>query len=268
MMVRVIFWGALALTTVAVSWLWPQISRTPSDIEIARSFLEDGEPEKALLFFDDPRWRGIAAYRARRFAEASRNFNEDETVASLYNMGNARAQLREWDEAIAAYERVLRFNPDHEDARYNLSLVKRASTPPNATPVDVEEQIFEKQAEGEDPTSSIPQEATPQSTRAREAEKSDKAGNTSDTEEIGETEDRKPQPQNSTGDSGRAGAVGETSDEKDSRDNRAAGPVDLKARSSARAAEILLRRITDDPEKVLKARLKAAYAARIGKPQE
>lgn len=264
MIARIAIWGSLLAVATLVAWLWPQIERTPSDHEIGRDLLDRGKPADALLFFEDNRWRGVAAYRAGRYAEATREFAADETVDSLFNRGNAYAQMKDWKNAIKTYERVLRFNPNHEDARHNLALVKRAGAPPGNMAVDVEQPLKEKQKEGEDSENTAAMDATPQSTRARESEKSDKAGNTSETDEVGETDERRPQPQRSTGDSGRAGAVGETSDEKDSRDNRAAGSVDLKARSSKGAADLLLRRIRDDPEKVLKARLKAAYEARIG----
>ena len=264
MIARVALWSLLTVLTVLVAWLWPQIDRAPSDHEIARGLLEDGEPANALLFFEDPKWRGVAAYRSGRYAEASREFTSDDTVDSLFNLGNAYAQLKEWDRAIRTYERVLRFNPNHQDARHNLALVKQANTPPGNMAVDVEEPLKQKQKEGEDSDETAAMDTTPQSTRARESEKSDKAGNTSETDEVGETGERRPQPQKSTGDAGRAGAVGNTSDDKDSRDDRTAGTVELKPRSSTRSAEILLRRITDDPKKVLKARLQSAYETRIG----
>lgn len=260
---RIVIWGTLIAITVVVAWLWPQIDRTPDDHEIARQFLDDGKPADALLFFEDSKWRGIAAYRSGRYAEATREFGKDETVASLFNLGNAYVQLKDWKNAIATYERVLRFNPGHEDARHNLALVKSITSPPTNRAVDVEAPLKQKQKEGEDSENTAAMDATPQSTRARESEKSDKAGNTSETDEVGET-DRTPRPQKSTGDAGRAGAVGETSEEKDSRDNRSAGTVDLKSRSSKAASDVLLRRIKDDPEKVLKARLKSAYQARTG----
>lgn len=262
---RIVLWGFVVAVTVIVAWLWPRIDRAPTDHEIGRAFLDDGEPEHALLFFEDNRWRGVAAYRSGRFAEASREFASDETVDSLYNLGNAYARLKDWNQAIATYERVLRFNPNHEDAKFNLALVKKASVPPSNRPVEVEAPLKTRQQEGEEPENTIPQDATPQSTRARESEQSDKAGNTSDTDEAGETGEDRPRPQDSTGDSGRAGAVGETSDEEDdSGRGDAVGTVDLKPRSSSRAADILLRRITDDPEKVLRARLQSAYETRVG----
>lgn len=264
MIARITIWGTLIAVTALVAWLWPQIERTPTDHEIGRDLLARDEPADALLFFRDNRWRGVAAYRAGRYAEASREFSKDETVASLFNRGNAYAQLKDWENAIKTYERVLRFNPNHDDARHNLELVKRVGAPPGNRAVEVEEPLKQKQKEGEDSENTAAMDTTPQSTRARESEKSDKAGNTSETDEVGETAERRPRPQRSTGDSGRAGAVGETSEEKDSRDTRSAGPVDLKARSSKGAADILLRRIKDDPEKVLKARLQAAYEARTG----
>ncbi|NKC13942.1 MAG: tetratricopeptide repeat protein [Gammaproteobacteria bacterium] len=262
---RVILWFAGTLMAIAVAWLWPRFDRPPTDFEIGLAFLRDHRPELARLFFDDTRWRGVAAYRAGRYAQASRDFASDDTVESLYNLGNAYAQLRDWENAAATYGRVLRFDPEHADAKYNLALVRQASEPPMGQPVAMDAPPEQLPPESAEPQSAIPQESTPQSTQARESEQSDTAGNTSDTDEAGETDTKNPaKPENSTGETGSAGAVGVASEEEDRDKSRIVGTVDLKQRSSARPAEILLREIRDDPKKVLRARLMAAYETRLG----
>ncbi|MDH3772553.1 MAG: tetratricopeptide repeat protein, partial [Nitrospirota bacterium] len=105
---------------IAISWLWPRIDRAPTDFEIAIDYLNQQQPDLALLFFRQPTWRGVAAYRAGRYAQASREFITDETVLSLYNFGNSYALLKDWPNAVATYQRVLRFDPEHADARHNL----------------------------------------------------------------------------------------------------------------------------------------------------
>jgi Ca-activated chloride channel family protein len=262
---RLLTWSLIVAVTCAVSWLWPRIGRPPTDFEIGVDYLNQQQPELALLFFDEPKWHGVAAYRAGRYAQATRDFSRDDTVASLYNLGNSYARLRDWSNAITTYQRVLRFDPEHADAQHNLALVKRMQEQAPGQPVAMAAPPEQLPPEAQEELSSIPQESTPQSTQAREAEQSDTAGNTSDTDEAGETDpDKRSKQEKSTGETGSAGAVGEASEEQDRDSGRIVGSVDLKARNSARAPEALLRRIRDDPRKVLQARLLSAYETRIG----
>lgn len=51
-------------------------------------------------------------------------------VADVYfNLGNAHAQAGRPVDAIISYERVLRIEPGHEDARHNLAVVRRQQLP-------------------------------------------------------------------------------------------------------------------------------------------
>ncbi|MEM7252355.1 MAG: tetratricopeptide repeat protein [Pseudomonadota bacterium] len=263
---RWLAWGTAVALTVAVAWLWPRIDRPPNDFEIGIDFLQRDRPELARLFFDQTDWRGVAAYRAGRFGEASHDFAADDSVASLYNLGNSYAQLKDWSNAMATYRRVLRFNPEHADAKHNLALVKQASERPEGQPVAMKAPPPEQlPPEPQEPQSAIPQESTPQSTQARESEQSDTAGNTSDTDESGDTDpDKQPKREKSTGETGSAGAVGQSSEDDEDSTNRTriVGTVELKSRSSTRPIDVLLRKIKDDPKKVLRARLEAAYESR------
>ncbi|MGI9452023.1 MAG: tetratricopeptide repeat protein [Geminicoccaceae bacterium] len=260
---RVIGGGVLLAITFAVAWLSPQLARAPSDFEIAVDYLNRERPDRALLFLEDKTWRGVAAYRAGRFAQASREFSDDDRVLSLYNLGNSYAQLKDWPNAINTYQRVLRFDPEHADALHNLALVQQASAPKLAQLPQQELPEYPEPGEQEDQRP-IPQESDPEPTQSGESEQSDKAGNTSDTEEIGEIdEEKRPKPIDTAGETGSAGAVGDTSEDRGGDNNQIVGTVDLKPRNSTRPAEMLLRKIHDDPEKVLRARLLSAYESRI-----
>jgi Ca-activated chloride channel family protein len=261
---RTIAWSLLLMIATAVAWLWPKLEHQPTDFDIALNYLAEGQPDRALLFLEDKMWRGVAAYRAGRFAQASREFNEEDTVLGLYNLGNSYARLRDWSKAITSYQRVLRFEPEHADALHNLALVQQAAAPRLAQlPQQELPEYPETEEEGEE-QNPIPQESDPEPTQSGESEQSDKAGNTSDTEEVGEIdEENRPKPIDAAGEAGRAGAIGDTSEDRGGDNEQSAGTVDLKPRSSKAAAETLLRKIRDDPEKVLRARLLSAYESRI-----
>jgi Ca-activated chloride channel family protein len=104
----------------------------------AQRALEEGSPADAAALFDDTEWRGVARYRAGDYSGSAAEFAESGDTRNLYNLGNAMAQMGQYDSAIDAYEQVLEMEPDNEDARHNLEVVKNFK----------EQQ--EQQAEGDD----------------------------------------------------------------------------------------------------------------------
>ena len=90
---------------------------------------ENNDYEKAAEEFEDPYRKGIAYYRAGKFAEAEAMFKassrENVALSSLYNLGNTLAQQQKFKEAISAYEEVLDHRPDDPKAKQNLEIVKK-----------------------------------------------------------------------------------------------------------------------------------------------
>lgn len=87
-------------------------------------------PENADLLYD----LGVSAYKNNEFQTALSYFNKAANIhnapASLieqatFNTGNAHVHLKQLHEAIAAYDRVLEKNPEHEKARENKEMVKK-----------------------------------------------------------------------------------------------------------------------------------------------
>ena len=91
----------------------------------ASQLLDEGDAASAAALFKDPAWKAAAAYRAGQYAESVAALEGLDDIESVYNRGNALARLQRYDEAIAAYEDVLRREPDHSDASHNLELLKK-----------------------------------------------------------------------------------------------------------------------------------------------
>jgi tetratricopeptide (TPR) repeat protein len=87
----------------------------------------------------EPDESGAAANPARRlaltqaeeaFRRATRSDDPQLEALAHYNLGNTLYRLDRLDEAVDAYKRALRLDPDNDDARYNLELIQRQRQPP------------------------------------------------------------------------------------------------------------------------------------------
>ncbi len=263
MTVRIVVLAVATVVTALASWLWPRVDRPPTRSEVARQLMEDGRPGDAALLFDDPLWRGVAEHRAGRHQRALGEFRRVDSTLALYNLGTTHARMRAWPAAAAALELVLRLDPDHADARHNLEVVRAAIALARSKTADnPSEQPLDDEGETkQDPSkhaSDDPSQAQSGDTDAGENtadDESEQQGEQSST--PGELADEERTEQKGT-----AVAFGEPQDQGERFERDVSGLTLLKARESAQAAEMLLRHIRDDPEKVLRARLYTAHQTR------
>lgn len=88
------------------------------------------EPDRADILYDT----GVASYKLGEhekalayFNKAAEQGNQDKNLQEQihFNAGNAHVQLKQLQEAIDAYDRVLALNPTHERAKHNKEIVKK-----------------------------------------------------------------------------------------------------------------------------------------------
>ncbi|MEW7865497.1 tetratricopeptide repeat protein [Aeromonas diversa] len=115
-------WGLLLVALLQP----PPLHAAPS--ETALRLYRQGEYAAAAQAFDDPIWRGNAWYRAGEYLRAAEAYAEVSSATAHYNRGNALAHLGQLKEAQEAYEATLALEPNHEDASYNLALLRRQQT--------------------------------------------------------------------------------------------------------------------------------------------
>ena len=82
-------------------------------------------PQAASEQFTDKKWKASSLYKANDHESALQQWQSFNDPESLYNQGNALAHLNRLDEALAAYDKVLEANPEHEDARFNKSIIEK-----------------------------------------------------------------------------------------------------------------------------------------------
>lgn len=69
--------------------------------------------------------KGVSYYRAKKYDKAEENFAKDKSVTSTYNLGNAQLRQFKLEDAIRSYENVLKREPAHQDAKFNLEIAKK-----------------------------------------------------------------------------------------------------------------------------------------------
>ncbi|MCW5589390.1 MAG: tetratricopeptide repeat protein [Legionellales bacterium] len=111
----------IALNAQAFTWqdLW--LRRDQQGIRALRN----GDPRQAAQLFQSIPWQGVAEYQAGNFNHASKKFSQQKTSDGYYNQGNSLAQLKDYDGAIAAYDKAIQLNPNNHDAIYNRDLLKK-----------------------------------------------------------------------------------------------------------------------------------------------
>ena len=132
--------------------------------------------------FQDPMWRGTSHFRNNDFEAALEAFSELDSTDARYNQGNALAHLGKLDEAIQAYEDVLKEQPDHIQAQENKALLE-----------SLKEQQ-EQQQQSNDSQDSDNQNESDQSESSEQDQQSDSQGEQSDSSD--QSSDSKQNTQN------------------------------------------------------------------------
>ncbi len=85
---------------------------------------DDRDWDRAVETFDDPGWKGLAAYRGGRYEAAAQAFGRLPSAEGYFNRGNALMKGREYRNAVRAFELAVQAAPDWTEARENLEVAK------------------------------------------------------------------------------------------------------------------------------------------------
>ncbi|MBO3277953.1 VWA domain-containing protein [Pseudomonas schmalbachii] len=111
---------------------------------------EQGRYPQAAELFDDPYWKGRAAYQASDYQAALAAFARLDSAESWFYLGNTYMHLSKFADAAAAYRQALQRQPGMAEAQANLELAlaleKIADEQREVTPGDEPDKIeFDKQ---------------------------------------------------------------------------------------------------------------------------
>jgi Ca-activated chloride channel family protein len=230
----------------------------------AQRALEEGKPADAAALFEDTEWRGVARYQSGDYAGSAEEFAERGDSRNLYNLGNAMAQQGEFDSAIDVYEQVLELEPDNEDARYNLDLVrniKEQQEQDQQTQGDDQQSTENPGGEGEQ-SESDSQQNQEGSEGSSESQQQANDGDPSQREEEMTEEDLKALQEELE----RAAEEAENGEQPEQLSEAELAAL-RQQQEQQQAMEQWLRRIPDDPGGLLRRKFRYQYQ-RYGKDQE
>lgn len=241
--------------------------------------LDNEQAESAAELFQDDEWKAAAKYRAGDYPAVEELLNQQNDDRSNYNKANAMAKQGRYEDAIAAYDEVLKSNPENEDAKFNKELIEKelekqqnqqqSQSDQNSEGQDSQEQQEssdnnQQQSDSEqsqqDQGQSSEQESGSESQQSKgQEEESDK--NKADTEQQqSDTEKEKSEQAEQQ----QAQATEENSEqtEQQSANQQAMNELD----EEQQASEQWLRRIPDDPAGLLRRKFKYQYQQQNRQP--
>ncbi len=102
---------------------WDDLWRRPD--QQAASALAAGDYASASRIAKDPGRLGAAEYRLGNYQKAATSFANADGADAAYNLGNSLANLGRYQEAIAAYDKSLKEQPDNADAIANKAAIEQ-----------------------------------------------------------------------------------------------------------------------------------------------
>ena len=257
---------ALPDTVRAFSWddLWMRPDQQAAEL------FHQGETDYASKLFEDNEWKATAAYRYGDFEKAVEQFAKQDNTRSNFNRGNALAFTGRLQDAIDAYEKVLSDNPQHKDAKFNKKLVEDLLKKQNKSQQNKQQQN-NKQDQSSESTQSQQKTGTEQD-KNQSAEKKD-SGEQQHEEEQGKNNQKrnegskKDQNEDQVDVNKNENKSADTTERQKiaSNSNPDLSPED---RSKQQKLEQWLRKIPDDPGRLLRNKMKREYQRRDKKQIE
>lgn len=254
---------------------WQDLWKTKD--QQAQEAYNNKQYDKAAELFENPDWKAAAHYKSGAFDKALENLKNNSSANSLYNQGNALAQSGQLQEALEAYNKVLKLNPDDDDTKYNKELVEK----------ELEKQKQDQQKQDQNQQNKDKKEDSKDSKNQEQNKDGDKSGkpeqdkNQENKDEQKEGDQKPEQSQESTEQQAKKEEAekhkqknkpeatkpeqAEQSDpKKDNKKSDAAleQPLDAMTNEEKQANEQWLKRIPDDPAGLLRRKFKYQYDQR------
>ena len=108
---------------ISIFLLFSALTFAQTDFDEANAAYADGRYEEAAALY-----QSILNGNSVRTLSGEAGLSSASEAVVYYNLGNARFKQGELAQAILNYERALRLNPNHKDAKYNLAFAQSRIT--------------------------------------------------------------------------------------------------------------------------------------------
>ncbi|MDP6656311.1 MAG: VWA domain-containing protein [SAR324 cluster bacterium] len=273
-----LLFGISSLPNSAQAFGWDDLwLRTDQQAE---KLFQEGAEKDAAQLFENPEWKGTAAYRTGDYEKAIEEFSRKDRPLANFNRGNSLAFAGRLEEALAAYEKVLAENPKHEDALFNHDLVEKIlqeqqkkQQNKKADKGKENEQRKNKQDQQQD-SSKADAEQNEKSSQQSSAEKQDSGDPQSSTEE--KNNDKKQSNEGEKNLNDKTDSTEAKKNENEQKKNNKLAEKNIASgdeqeltpdeQSRQQTLEQWLRKIPDDPGRLLRNKMQREYQRR-GKQQ-
>ena len=266
-----VLFGISSLPNSAQAFGWDDLwLRTDQQAE---KLFQEGAEKDAAQLFENPEWKGTAAYRTGDYEKAIKEFSRKDGPLANFNRGNSLVFAGRLEEALAAYEKVLAENPKHEDAQFNHDLIEKIlqeqqkkQQNKKADKGKENEQRKNKQDQQQD-SSKADVEQNEKSSQQSSAEKQDSGDPQSSTEEKNNDKKQSNEGEKNLNDKTESTEAKKNENEQE-KNIASEDEQELTAdeRSRQQTLEQWLRKIPDDPGRLLRNKMQREYQRR-GKQQ-
>lgn len=269
-----LLFGISSLPNSAQAFGWDDLwLRTDQQAE---KLFQAGAEKDAAQLFENPEWKGTAAYRTGDYEKAIEEFSRKDRPLTNFNRGNSLAFAGRLEEALAAYEKVLAENPKHEDALFNHDLIEKIlqeqqkkQQNKKADKGKENEQGKNKQDQQQD-SSKADAEQNEKSSQQSSAEKQDSGDPKSSSEEKNNDKKQSNEGENNLNDKTDSTEAKKNENEKKKNNklaekNIASGDeqeLTADEQSRQQTLEQWLRKIPDDPGRLLRNKMQREYQRR------
>ncbi len=118
----IVFTSVFASPSMVMAFGWDDLWLRPD--QQASKLFEQGESKQASELFENDEWKGAASYRSGDYQQAIDQFSKQDNPRANFNRGNALAFAGRLQDALKAYQQVLSDDPQHQDAQFNKELIE------------------------------------------------------------------------------------------------------------------------------------------------
>ena len=124
------FYAALLALTLPLTTPKVEASIWKNSEQNAYQALQDGDYTQASENFHNPDWKAAALFKNKQYKQAEAIYSQQTTVdpknaTTLYNLGNAQAMQKKYQQALESYQQALAIQSDFAQAKANKEAVEK-----------------------------------------------------------------------------------------------------------------------------------------------